>query len=531
MRMCMPFSIILDELGLHYTYHLDEHDQPKFEWVKLLVPKESMPSKNYLYVCTLSEALEYSSKIKGFYYLCIRDRIADESETEEALRGMVIVNENMNLRELFNRVQKIFIKINRWIMLMQQSIVQNKGIQDLLDLSEPIIQNYIHVLDPTFKVLAYTKNLLFDDPIVKEVVQYGYLSERSIKKIQNAGLYQWYKKTDDIIINKEQNVCDYITIERTFRYKGTYTMQVAMAFWNREFSNGQVELFKILTDYIKIYVDKFYSEQLTSSPATSLLIDIIEGKTHNLKEIKQRAEYVNIPFHSQFNLFNIAFSDFKNIPEKRVAQEISEILFTSTVMNYHENILALNIYENGNLTKKIDKNIRDIKSLLNRYNAFCGVSNLFTELADLQKAYEQTKIAISFGKRFSRKNSPEWKVSEENMKQNRFFWFEDYIIYWFLEKTLDTSKDIMDNSFSMKALSKLNEYDEENELDYMKILYYYLLYERRASDVGKKLNMHRNNVVYHINKITKLIDNDLSDPFIRLKLLLEYYRWELFKKE
>lgn len=530
MRMRIPFSIILDELNLQYTYHLDEHDHPQFEWAKLLVPKESTPSKNFLHVCTLSEALEYSSKVKGFYYLCIRDRIADESETEEALRGMVIINENLNLRELFNRVQKIFIKINNWIMLMQQSIVQNKGIQDLLDLSEPIIQNYVHILDPTFKVLAYTKNMLFDDPIVTEVVQFGYLSERSIKKIQNAGIYKLYKKTDDIIINKEQNVCDYATIERTFRYKGTYTIQVVMVFCNREFSNGQVELFKILTDYIKIYVDKFYSEQLTSCPATSLLTDIIEGKTKNIKEIEQRAEYVNIPFHSQFNLFNITFSDYKNIPEKRVAQEISEILFTSTVINYQEYILALNIYENGNLKKKINNNIRDIKTLLNRYEAFCGVSNVFANLSDLQKAYKQTKIAIQFGKKFFNKKTPPWKVPEKNIDQERFFFFDDHIIYWHLDKTLEAGKDIMDNSFAMKALSKLNEYDEENNLEYMKILYYYLLYERRASDVGKKLNMHRNNVVYHINKITKLIDNDLSNPFIRLRLLLEYYRWELLKK-
>ena len=45
--MRIPFSIILDELNLQYTYHLDEHDHPQFEWAKLwcrrspLLPKIS----------------------------------------------------------------------------------------------------------------------------------------------------------------------------------------------------------------------------------------------------------------------------------------------------------------------------------------------------------------------------------------------------------------------------------------------------------------------------------------------------------
>ena len=54
------------------------------------------------------------------------------------------------------------------------------------------------------------------------------------------------------------------------------------------------------------------------------------------------------------------------------------------------------------------------------------------------------------------------------------------------------------------------------------ILWYYLRYERNATYVAKQLHMHRNTVLYHIEKIQSRFDFDLSRKTVREWLLVCY---------
>lgn len=64
--------------------------------------------------------------------------------------------------------------------------------------------------------------------------------------------------------------------------------------------------------------------------------------------------------------------------------------------------------------------------------------------------------------------------------------------------------------------------DDKESKDLLDTLYIYLLNERSYLKTSKELDLHRNSIVYRINKITAKYELDLEDPHIRQNLLLSY---------
>lgn len=69
--------------------------------------------------------------------------------------------------------------------------------------------------------------------------------------------------------------------------------------------------------------------------------------------------------------------------------------------------------------------------------------------------------------------------------------------------------------------------DAKKNTNYTGLLYTYLVNERKSTDTAKQLHMHRNNVIYHIDRLAEKMGIDLDDPEERLRLMLTYKAMEL----
>lgn len=66
----------------------------------------------------------------------------------------------------------------------------------------------------------------------------------------------------------------------------------------------------------------------------------------------------------------------------------------------------------------------------------------------------------------------------------------------------------------------LEKHDRNNGSDYLEFLTVYLTSNCNINDTADKLFIHRNTVVYKIKKINELLDCDLNELEVRVKLYL-----------
>ncbi len=134
----------------------------------------------------------------------------------------------------------------------------------------------------------------------------------------------------------------------------------------------------------------------------------------------------------------------------------------------------------------------------------CGVSLPFSDAGGLQKAANQAALALLCGKQ-----TPP-VVSR----------CVDHAFLYFLNKLAG------DKTFGSEllhpGLARLKRYDEQHGTDFYNTLDQYLLAERNVVATARALFIHRNSMIYRLQRIQQLLDVDLDDPNTRLYLLLSF---------
>lgn len=140
---------------------------------------------------------------------------------------------------------------------------------------------------------------------------------------------------------------------------------------------------------------------------------------------------------------------------------------------------------------------------MKEYTFFTGVSANLPELYDLSQAYLQARQTVDLGERMG------WK--------NVLVRYNELGAYQLLLSIVDT--DAKRNYYD-SVLGKLEQYDKDNKTNYLEFLCTFLDNNCSINVTADKMFVHRNTIVYKINKIEELLDRDLSDMEVRVELYL-----------
>lgn len=93
---------------------------------------------------------------------------------------------------------------------------------------------------------------------------------------------------------------------------------------------------------------------------------------------------------------------------------------------------------------------------------------------------------------------------------------------YYIDELLDCyEKSYPIDNLCVNQLEKLSGPDRGGSSD-LELLYLYLCSERNISLTGKKMNMHRNSVIYRLQRINDSLNLDLGDPDVRFRLMLAF---------
>lgn len=530
--MTFTKNIVLETLQqFRGSQHLN--GECSYRWVAMLpeTPQEMEP--DILYVCLLSEAMKRNLEAPGHYYLCIRNRYTDDEDSEDSLRGFIIIDENKDAAWLLNIVQKRFLEISEWTARMQNALINNCDYQELVDLCEPILGNFVSVFDSSYTMLAHTKNIECHDPINIALLKKGYHTDEILQKFRERRRFEVYEHEQGIVVSAPGVIAQFEIITKWCRYGGELLLQVIVECSNIPMSLALVDLFGIFMEYIQVC---FLRQQRTnpSQIYSSLLSEMLYGDLVSPFIIGERAKTADVPFSGYFNVYRIVFEDNSTILIGRFVQELFTYLQKSKIVAHKYEVVLLNTYGSPNIQKQSDVNLSKLTPLLEKYGAVCGVSEMFTSLPELKNAYIQAIRAQTIGVQL-RTLGNFWNFDREVLeataieRSSHVFYYNDVYIYLALHFAQSGTFDAFGNTLYNNALKRLMEYDKENNTRLVQVLYAHLASERRATASGKLLHMHRNNVLYHISRIEEITGIDLNDYWARLKLTLAFHFFELIE--
>lgn len=185
------------------------------------------------------------------------------------------------------------------------------------------------------------------------------------------------------------------------------------------------------------------------------------------------------------------------------------------ILPFQEHIIVLieDEHEGANIAINIAHWIEEeIAANFPHYSLYIGIGKYYKDTIDLNKSYQEAKIAIQFGK--------EW------YEHKRVFHMNELGVL----RLLSTIHRDLLQDFCQEELSPLIRSDEEDGTDYLKTLRMYFQYHGVMNDVAEALFIHPNTLRKRLNKLEKMIGVDRQNLEQLLTLMVAikiYYSFSL----
>ena len=504
--------------------HIPLNENRAYSWAAFLPEDLAELRTDILYIFDINE--QDVSMLSGMKYsfLCIAGQGTLNSDIPGDCLAVKGISSVTHLAEM---IQKRFTSLIDWDNSLKDIVIKNGSYQDIIDASEYILGNPLQVLDASYKLLATTTHIRSDDEIDIKLTESGFHSQATLRKIQESGRLKAYKEETGIIINQPGNPNKYGTVGRWFWDSGMPVVHTLMICKNGSPSPSLIDIFQVLTEHCRncFLMDQRRNPQ-TGRIYDSLINDLLFGSINDPAEINERAKVADIPVTGCFTLCKILLRENNETLIKRVFNDLFQFLPNARIILHQFEIIVLNSYDKDDVMGQIKRDSDKIYPLLNSYDAVCGTSSPFNRIIDMPVAFSQAAKAISMGE----------SVKESKLLHNtdadqlfaplgtrNVFYYDDILIYHLISLGMHNDPNVFKNSICWDIVRNMWKDDERTDNDNARILFTYLMTERKATRTGELLHMHRNNVIYRINKIEEMTGLDLDDYWTRMKLLISFH--------
>lgn len=414
------------------------------------------------------------------------------------------LNTTLSLDELFNELQDIFNQLRDWDMETHLALIEGCNTQKLLDLSQDVLGNPVTLMDPSYKLLAITSQEETSSSIFNQVRRVGYLPAETVEFYRLRGYMDALTQAGDEIACLSEGTC--ISVIYPIRVNGSIAGFLTMPCVNRPYSQGVAECFRYLADGIALCMERqLHTSDIDRYMYEYLLIDILNEKLTGEDALNERLRYIDLPSRGDFVLLAIdGGREYASITNYLVRQ-IAEHLPNDRVFLYQGQILVL-LSE-----KRLEWALSALLPLLQANQLSCGVSRGFTHLLEILPAHHQARAALRLGTRISSQRTLE-RLGVEGLTYEQYVYrYQRYAPYHMVEAAADTG-------VISPLLSRLIHADCRDDMDHLRVLHGFLACERRPTQTAALLHMHRNNVIYRMDRMETMLGISLDDTTLRREL-------------
>lgn len=516
--MQLAQCIIIDILKpFHVECLVPEGETFCFDQIHLLDETPVSPEASSLYVGTLDQVRSIEKDILvQICIVCIGPKEEALTLLDQNPANLLLIPGNPSLASVANRLYSGFDQILKWCSELEMAILAKKDYQTIISLGTRIFgDNPIIMVNSSYNLIAGSLPSSPSHERIDAILKKGYYSKEMTDGLARMG-YQanGTKYTVPTILYPPNYMDCPLMVLATHADNGIFLGFITVYFTKDDPTPAQFELFSWFARKIRrYYLENSGENSSMPTPLEVFMADLIDHTREDETFLEDRARSLRLPLDAAYRLCVIQWDKFILPQADYIMNRLRSCLKFPffRVLLYHQSVLLLLQGDISSLRviEEINESFEEFGELLHICQGHAGFSTANFPLLKMNIAYRQAVTAARYGMMLN----PEAGI----------YFYSHYYIYEMLE---DYKKRYSLEDMSVQKLRLLRG-PEDDRYDNLALLRNYLLTERSISGTAKIMHMHRNSVIYRLNKIQEILGLDLDDPDVRLRLLISFKILEL----
>ena len=520
-------NILIAYLDRFNVLQSPERTTKKFSWFRVVVTDEDVDKvaeegmdSSVLYICTEDRA-ENLLELSPSAFLLVVSRTGELPEWAYRNRNRIVIIESTDrLIYIAAIMQNLFTSIIVWESALDQIVSSHGAIVDLLNEGARALGCFMAVTDDGFNDLAHTSDVEPPTHAFAQLVETGCYSPDMISHIENDVL-PVCKNTRGPVIDPRRHDDEPDLIHFPLYFNGDYFFHLVMACKPGLDPNAARDLLAIFADCFSSLCAGFWEDIIrVKSPWHRVLTNLIDGVPMHENYLKTQLSLTAIPESSQFCLlcFDLNADNTPTI-RSHITEAVASLNGGSCYPFAYNGRLLVLCYSTAESGRpfSLQEFARDIENHIPLTGKLrTGISKTFTDIENLHVAFTQALLAINFSMCIDAEC-----ILLGKSREHYCYSFESIFPYYLLVTSMHDN-ELTAKSMSHGIIEQLAREDRESGTEIVQLLWTYLCLERNATAASKQLHMHRNTVLYHVEKIERRFSIELDDLIMRTNLLDEF---------
>ena len=454
----------------------------------------------YIYIMEAKEIKKYHSFLQDIDIISI----GFLSKEEKKSLSVIEISNTYDFITIFNEVQDIFYKYEKWNSNLMKSIASHDSLQNIANEASTVLRNPFVIFDIAFKLLAIGGSIPknYEGTSWESVINKEYVPIETFQ-IPNNDLYFFLKHNKEIYSPPGNPYTSYTNIFINLYVDDQLFAILAETDVNSPLTNGQLSLLKHIRDMLELALTSNLKNIGTSKILTHYIENLLIGLPVDDKILNYHLEkrgWITNGYFCIYTLSNPKGDKLNDNQKEFCLFRIKKLVKNSIILAYEDYIVIITKQTNNEIDASF---LEEMSKLLNLLDLHCGYSHIFYYFGDIQYYYNQSKLAILEG----------GTVNPEKTIWN----YSDYY-FQYIANTLNSSINL--KTICHPSILNLLNYDKKNNTDFIKCLQTYLVNGCNISQTGKDLFLHRNTLVYRLEKIRQLLEIDIQKLHERERMQL-----------
>jgi hypothetical protein len=412
-----------------------------------------------------------------------------------------------NLYELFNEAKDMIIgELREGSMFYElaHTALNGKSISNVINTAASLLGNALVFVDSSQKVLAHSTNYEIVDFLWAKNIEKGHCSYEFVQKVRsNNQMREWSKQGGETQIitlpgDKQRKLVARITRE------GHVVGGIIMIEHHTPVRRSHIKQLPLIG---RILFDVFYRDSASGGGHGSFYSTVLYNLLDDMGNSDTR-EYLRESEKEFPKEMRVIVARFINRIDNRFlkhtfSMELERIFSEGYTVQYKSYIGIL-------VTSISEAQLEQLAKLAKQENVSIGLSWSFNDILEFKRYFNQAVISIKLAQRLG---------LAQHIHNYRDFHYYDLLFNYAGKIPLDY--------YCHPALQILRQYDQDSKSDLYDTLRIYLEHGKSLRATAETLFIHRNTLVYRINRINQLTGLELDSTNV-VYSLMDSFRIETF---